>query len=220
LKRTFAIGDIHGCSKTFRKLLEELRVSRQDEIYCVGDYIDRGSGSKSVIDLILELRAHGYTIHTLRGNHEQLLLDSVKGEQHFRNWMMNGGNTTLQSFYASSVNGLDPVYLDFFKNTQYFIETDTCIFVHAGLNFSLPDPFLDTQAMLWIRGFSYDREKLHGKILIHGHTPVPLSFILSQVNSDVINIDAGCVYNYREGFGNLVALDVNERKIISVRNVD
>ena len=78
MERIFAIGDIHGCSKTFKKLLlDKIKINKSDTIYCVGDYIDRGEDSKGVIDFILDLRAEGYTIHTLRGNHEQMLLDSI-----------------------------------------------------------------------------------------------------------------------------------------------
>jgi calcineurin-like phosphoesterase family protein len=221
MARIFAIGDIHGCNKTFRKLLiEKIRISVSDEIYCVGDYIDRGNDSKGVIDFILELRKENYRIHTIRGNHEQMLLASAGGSQHFRHWILNGGNTTLRSFGVDSVHELDTAYLDFFRSTRFYIETEKCIFVHAGLNFSLPDPFADKEAMLWIRNFPVQREKLNGKILIHGHTPVSLSFILSQVNKEVINIDGGCVHNHVEEFGNLVAFDINEKKIISVRNID
>ena len=43
------IGDVHGCSKTFRKLVEEgIQPTPEDEIICVGDYIDRGPDSKGV----------------------------------------------------------------------------------------------------------------------------------------------------------------------------
>ena len=56
MARTFAIGDIHGCAETLKKLLDELRIERSDEIYFLGDYIDRGPGSKEVIDLVLKLQ--------------------------------------------------------------------------------------------------------------------------------------------------------------------
>ncbi|MBK7956987.1 MAG: serine/threonine protein phosphatase [Bacteroidetes bacterium] len=77
--RTFIIGDIHGCCNTFQRLvLDEICIRKSDKIYCLGDYIDRGPYSKGVIDFILSLRKSGYHIHTLRGNHEQMLLNSTK----------------------------------------------------------------------------------------------------------------------------------------------
>lgn len=60
MKRIIAIGDIHGCSKTFKTLLHKgLKIKKHDEIFCLGDFIDRGPDSKGVIDLILELRKKG-----------------------------------------------------------------------------------------------------------------------------------------------------------------
>ncbi|MEO6813790.1 MAG: metallophosphoesterase, partial [Ginsengibacter sp.] len=68
MKRVFAIGDIHGCIHTFKKLLlDKIKVDKSDKIYCLGDYIDRGHDSKGVIDFILQLRSEGYEIHTIRG---------------------------------------------------------------------------------------------------------------------------------------------------------
>lgn len=58
MSRIFAIGDIHGCCKTFKKLiLEKIQLTKNDIIYCIGDYIDRGNDSKGVIDFILQLQA-------------------------------------------------------------------------------------------------------------------------------------------------------------------
>ena len=48
----YAISDIHGCLKTFKALLTKLDFSKQDELYLLGDYIDRGPDSKGVIDYI------------------------------------------------------------------------------------------------------------------------------------------------------------------------
>ncbi len=68
MPRIFVIGDIHGCSNTFKKLLlAKISIKKTAKIYCIGDYIDRGNNSKAVIDFILKLRKNGFHIHTLRG---------------------------------------------------------------------------------------------------------------------------------------------------------
>ncbi len=224
MRRLFAIGDIHGCSKTFRKLLiGKIKIHKTDEVYCIGDYIDRGPDSKGVIDLILHLRQKGYTIHTLRGNHEQMMMDSFKSKPYYYNWITNGGGATLKSFSISSLKELAPGYIDFLNQTAYFYETPHYIFVHAGLNFNYPDPFQDKEAMLWIRGEEVDRKKLNGKIIIHGHTPKPYDFIMNQLQQPEIasiNIDGGCVYTYRPDMGNLFAINLTDKKLIAVRNSD
>jgi serine/threonine protein phosphatase 1 len=219
--RIIAIGDIHGCARTFSKLImEEIRLKKSDTIYCIGDYIDRGPDSKGVIDLILDLRKRGYQIRTLRGNHEQLMLDSLKGGEARLNWYVNGGDETLRSFGVSSYNDFKPEYKDFFTRTRLYFENGPYIFVHAGLNFGPADPFEDKMAMMWIRDFTIDPKKLGNRIIIHGHTPRPLQLILKPKQENVYNIDAGCVYPERHGHGYLVALDLTNREWIVVQNCE
>lgn len=220
MERIFAIGDIHGCSKTFEAILfDQLQVQKSDRIYCIGDYIDRGKDSKGVIDIILELRSEGFSIHTIRGNHEQLMLDAFTDEEAMEIWLINGGHDTLESFGIDSLSDLPDRYLSFFMETELFIEKDNYIFAHAGLNFNYEDIFEDKEAMLWIRDFDRYQPALNNRLLIHGHSPEPLSYILHQ-KGNCINIDGGCVYIHKRHFGNLVAIDVNERKFISLRNCE
>lgn len=220
MSRIFAIGDIHGCINTFQKLLDEIHLRKSDTIYCIGDYIDRGPDSKGVIDLILDLRKRGYRVSTLRGNHEQMMMESDANRTDFMDWYINGGNTTLESFGAASFQDFPPEYKDFFKRTRYYFESGPFIFVHAGLNFGPENLFEDRDAMLWIRNFVIDKQKLGDRIIIHGHTPKPLEEIVNPERDDVYNLDAGCVYRARPGHGYLVALNLTSREWLAVKNCE
>lgn len=221
MARVFIIGDIHGCCKTFKKLiLEKINIQKSDKIYCLGDYIDRGPDSKGVIDFILQLRKKGFNMHTLRGNHEELLLNSIKDEKSFLHWTKNGGDKALASFKIDTIEKLKPVYKNFFKRTKFYIETNDFILVHAGLNFEVENPLLDKYALLWIRNFTVDNSYLNGKILIHGHTTKTRDIIISQNFESPLNLDGGCVFKDKEGYGSLFALNFNERKLIEVKNID
>jgi len=47
--RRIAIGDIHGCFKTFKSLLEnKIRLKEEDQLFLLGDYIDKGKRNKEV----------------------------------------------------------------------------------------------------------------------------------------------------------------------------
>ncbi len=221
MARVFIIGDIHGCCKTFKKLvIEEIDLKKSDKIYCLGDYIDRGPDTKGVIDFILELRQKGHAIHTLRGNHEQMLLNSANDEHAFLHWTTNGGENTLASFQIDGIKKLKPQYLNFLRRTKFFIETKDFILVHAGLNFTLENPLADKDAMLWIRNFTVDKNYLKAKLLIHGHTPMRRAHILSQPLESPINLDGGCVYKNKTEYGSLFALNFYEKKLLEVKNVD
>jgi serine/threonine protein phosphatase 1 len=220
MERIFAIGDIHGCSKTFEKMLFEIiNIQKTDQIYCIGDYIDRGKNSKEVIDLILRLREEQYQIFTLRGNHEQMLLDAMYEEEALDVWIKNGGAKTIKSFGIGSLEDLPKKYASFFKETQLFIETEKYIFVHAGLNFNRKNIFEDKEAMLWEKDFWDQQPALKNKLLIHGHTPKSLNVILNQ-KGNCINIDGGCVYSHLRLLGKLVAIDLNENKFLWTENCD
>ena len=66
MRKRWVIPDIHGCHKTLKSLIEELiKPSRYDELYFLGDYIDRGPDSQKVIDYIRFLQKDEYTITAL-----------------------------------------------------------------------------------------------------------------------------------------------------------
>lgn len=218
---TYMIGDIHGCCKTFRFLVEkEIELKKSDMLYCLGDYIDRGPDSKGVIDFILELRAKGFQVRTLRGNHEQMLLDSFRSMDVLDLWIANGGGTTLESFGIDSVFQLGEVYQGFFQQTELCVTTKDFILAHAGLNFKLANPMEDEKAMLWIRNFRVNPSFLAGRVLIHGHTPVTKDFILSQQRNGAVNLDGGCVYNHYDSFGYLCALNFDDWKFMAIKNIE
>ncbi len=221
MNRIFFVGDIHGCSKTFRSLVtDRISLTKSDHLYCVGDYIDRGPDSRGVVDFILALRKGGYKVFTLRGNHEQMLLDSENSRLDHYMWLMNGGDTTLKSFGISTISELDNKYLEFFNNTEFYISDEKFIAVHAGLDFDAENPLSDFKSLLWIRDFRIDRNFLGNRILVHGHTPVKREVLLSQEFDGRVNVDGGCVYNKIPGMGYLYAFDLRTKKFITEKNCD
>jgi serine/threonine protein phosphatase 1 len=218
--RTIAIGDIHGCAKTLFALFDHLDIDKQDTLVFLGDYIDRGPDSKGVITCLLALEEQGYNTITLRGNHEQMLIDSEFGFSPFKDFVHAGGDKTLESFGKDFFHEMPQRVQDFFNNTKLYHETDTHIFVHAGLNFDKENILEDEDAMLWARGFDYMQPKLGNKKLIHGHTPLGLNDILVQ-NGNCINIDNGCVFKGRIlNMGHLVAYICETAQYVFVPNVD
>ena len=65
------IPDIHGCARTLQVMLKNmLLVTRDDELFFLGDYIDRGPASKDVLDQLMDMQEGGWKSHCLKGNHE------------------------------------------------------------------------------------------------------------------------------------------------------
>lgn len=230
----YAVGDIHGCYKTLVKLIEEnLNVHKDDQVYFVGDYIDRGPGSYQVVDYLMEKQSLGYQFHMVRGNHEEMLIDAwvKQTPDHFMLWMLNGAEKTLLSYDIeshkymdeASLNELPEQHLDFFRKLPYYIELDDFIIVHAGINFKSDKPFEDTTSMVWCRDCKNDLKKSGNRVVVAGHTPTPVEKIRKRLKKNhprQINIDAGCVYTGYEGMGNLAALDLDGRKLYWEENID
>ncbi|MCY2963050.1 MAG: metallophosphoesterase, partial [Planctomycetota bacterium] len=73
--RTLAIGDIHGCDFALEKLLTSVAPTSEDTLVVLGDVIDRGGGSKQVLDQLLALSKTTRVIF-IRGNHEEMMLEA------------------------------------------------------------------------------------------------------------------------------------------------
>ncbi len=56
IRRTLAIGDIHGCLEPLKLLWGMIDPQPDDRIIFVGDYVDRGPDTKGVIDFLMGLQ--------------------------------------------------------------------------------------------------------------------------------------------------------------------
>ena len=155
-ERLFAIGDIHGCFDSLRELIEnKIAIRKSDRLVFLGDYIDRGNQSREVIDYIIELKNKDFDIVALIGNHESMLLDALDNDMFLPEWFQNGGSETMRSFGINSLKQLDQVYIDFFKGLQFYYFLNDFLFVHAGFNDRISNPFDDKYHMIWSRREKY-----------------------------------------------------------------
>ncbi len=237
MKKLWVIPDIHGNSRTLQALIDEqIKPSRSDKLFFLGDYIDRGPDARGVIDFIIELKEDEYDVRTIRGNHEDYLLRTFRNESTHKKflgipyqdnlkkeWFKYGGRETLKSFQISDVHEIPQKYVSWLEELEYFIELDSTILVHAGLNFGIDNPFEDRHSMMWIKDFKVIPEKVGHRKIIHGHVPVSLDFIdLLRTSSefDFIDLDNGVYMPGKDGFGNLVALELTSMEMKVQPNLD
>ncbi|MEI6206714.1 MAG: metallophosphoesterase [Desulfuromonadales bacterium] len=224
MPRQFAIADIHGCCRTFRELIfKRITLTRDDVLYLLGDYIDRGPDSKGVLDTIIELQNTGYKIHPILGNHEYMLLTALY-LWGMSDWLEYGGRETLQSYAIEHAEEMPTGHIEFLQKLPDHHVADTHVLVHAGLNFSLDDPLKDTsqEFKLWDR---HCREAFPNKIgdrkLVVGHTIRHLDEIKRSLKKDCVSLDNGCfIGNDSEGKGNLVAFELESGKLFIQKNIE
>jgi len=237
MKRRWVIPDIHGCVNTLKALIEEqIKPTLSDELFFLGDYIDRGPDSKGVIDYILSLQKSGIKLTTLKGNHEDFLVELYDSKlqpkkpwflrifsRKKRSWIGIGGKETLKSFGIHSIKNIPLEYIEWMRNLENYVCLDNFILVHAGLNCTIEDPFSDTHSMIWIRDFEIDFTKTGKRKVIHGHVPVNLQFIDLSIRNNYfkfIDLDNGPYISGKEGFGNLVALELTQMQMVIMDNRD
>jgi serine/threonine protein phosphatase 1 len=161
--------DIHGRLAELRAVLAQ--VPDGAKLVFLGDYIDRGSQSREVVELVRSLP----NAVCLRGNHEDMI---CAPDPH--PWLSNGGASTVLSYKHPLTGALDPVALqhdlDWFRSLPRIHSDAHRVYVHAGL---LPLADLDDQPESITQWFRYPVGADIGwrdKHVVHGHTPGVLTF--------------------------------------------
>jgi serine/threonine protein phosphatase 1 len=212
----YAVGDIHGCADSLGDLLDRIEsdaVAKGQSAHVVflGDLVNRGPQSKQVIDILLAgPRRSGDRWTVLRGNHDQLMVDALRGGKtaHFRSFLSKGGVATLASYglspkqmTLSAARALVPKsHLDFLDALPFHYVCGTYLFVHAGVK---PGVALEKQArhaLMNIRENFLTRDHGLPFTVVHGHSPT----VRPVVTPHRIGIDTGACNG---GMLTAVALD-------------
>jgi len=187
--RWLAVGDIHGCLAQLTELMELVKPTSADRVVFLGDYVDRGPDSAGVIDYLIEFAAVFPETVFLRGNHEQMFLDYLDGQDSAM-FLVNGGRQTLDSYRDRRMWPIPTSHRRFLESLEHSFESEHHIFVHAGLRPGIPLAEQDDFDMLWIRHEFLESDFDWGKAIVYGHTPrqEPL------LGDRRIGVDTGCVY--------------------------
>lgn len=217
--KLYVISDVHGCIRTLEALLKKIKFTPgEDFIYQTGDLVDRGPGSKQVIDLCMRMEKQRQ-MQVLMGNHENMLLDAYDDPSNARHWLDQGGRETLDSFAVKRVTQIPDQYIDWIRRRPYitripYDDGKTYVISHAGVNLAHPKPFRDSKTNAVYVNWNRERHPSHPTLInIVGHSIKSLGEIKKSLNSGTIYLDGGCVSG-----GKLVAFDMDEHKIVYVSN--
>jgi serine/threonine protein phosphatase 1 len=206
--RTIAIGDIHGCRDALIGLLNVVEPRPDDTSIALGDYIDRGSDTRGVLDCLIDL-AGKCRLVPLMGDHEELLVNALADITLLKKWLTNGGAETLRS-YGWSPGGnrreladwIPEHHLTFLRSCLPYYETATHLFVHAGYVPELPMNEQPAQALRWrVTNARTAVPHRSGKVAVVGHT--------AQLSGEVLKLDfLVCIDTNCARGGWLTAMDV------------
>lgn len=193
---TYAIGDIHGSLPQLETLIKACRSDaggRPLRFVLLGDYIDRGPDSAGVMRFIIDQQSLlGDSVIALQGNHEAMMLDVLDGTAVLVNWLLSGGAATLQSYGVNHPSALPGPHLDWLRGLPLSYDDGRRFFVHAGIDPRQPRDAQRPHDLLWIREPFLSDRRDHGRLIVHGHTP--LLDGKPDLRSNRLNVDTAAVF--------------------------
>lgn len=195
---TYCMSDIHGHYNSFMRIIDEIALNESDNVYILGDIIDRGPDVAALLIACVELNKLD-NFHFLLGNHEhmayQYLLQShsFANEEEKEHWIkkVHGSKKTLEALDMLDEDWVEEELIPWFNNLLYYDTVEVggqqWMLVHAGFNpkrygkltKKYPDDVLvdkrfgvqSLNDLIWIREeWMYDAQDAPMPV-IHGHTP-------------------------------------------------
>lgn len=216
---TYVMSDIHGEYEKYLKMLDLIGFRDEDELYVLGDVIDRGPEPVQT----LKDMSYRQNVYPILGNHEVMALSVLKPlmteitDDNYSNqinagtlqmlshWQMDGGDVTLRQFRA-----LPPderfALLEYMEEFERYAVVEcgekTYILVHAGLGNYRPDKRLSSYTVEELTMMRPEEEIWYYdediRVVI-GHTPTPAVTYKSEIYryENVIMIDCGATFSGR-----------------------
>lgn len=218
----YVVSDIHGCYEQYQKLLKAIKFTDKDDLYVLGDVVDRGPEPMKVLqDMMLR-----HNVYPVLGNHEYMAMKvlrklnveispdnvgthlSSEDLMNFTYWAQDGGDTTAADFRKLSAEEKEDIleYLEEFAlYDEVVVKGKRYVMVHADLHDFSEEKELDDYDLtdLILHRADYDKRyfKDENTFLITGHTP---TFLINEDQSPCvyqknghIAIDCGCFYGER-----------------------
>jgi serine/threonine protein phosphatase 1 len=211
--RQIIIGDVHGHYDGLMNLLGSIGLVEGDQVYFLGDLIDRGPASAQVVDFVQQ-----GNYPCLLGNHEQMLIDAFPSgrvsPRSYQAWLYSGGTTTIESYEGDTQKLL--AHIQWMKTLPLYLDLDSAWLVHAGVDPNRPLEQQSSREFCWIREVFHHSKKPYfpNKTIITGHT---ITFTLPGISPGSIaqgngwlNIETGA-YHPKSGW--LTGLDWQHQQV-------
>lgn len=160
----FAMSDIHGQYTLFEKRIEQLKPllqGKDNKLILLGDYIDRGNKSYECLQLAYDLEKEfgSDKVIVLKGNHEvwfeEFLFENedvwlaedrnfqtsrtfLTKEQYAKLEVLSSREARIE-YIKAQIKVNHKSLLSWMRKLRLFYETDTQIFVHAGVDEDIPE---------------------------------------------------------------------------------
>ncbi len=185
----YVISDIHGEYEMFMRLLEKINLKESDDLYILGDVLDRGPHPIKTLLKLMEMP----NVIPIVGNHEIMALDGLKFLNteiteksiesvdaqtlgNLMSWQRNGSESTISEFKALDPEMREEV-LDYILSFSMYEEVTAgdknYLLVHAGLGNYNPGKKIEEYSLkeiIWDSA-DYNVKYFDDVYVVTGHTP-------------------------------------------------
>jgi len=211
----YAFGDIHGQASMLEERLDWVLADGGPDarVVFLGDYVDRGPDSRSVIELLAGGLDAGRNWVCLKGNHDRLfewfihpdgprtdpcllvgyhwLHPAIGGIETLASYDIYPPERIRQGLLAEQVRAAMPeAHKAFLRGLETSHHEGDLFFVHAGIRPGVSLDRQEEQDLLWIRQEFHKDRRDHGAVVVHGHTPVDAP----ERYHNRVNLDTGAGY--------------------------
>ncbi len=242
----YTVSDLHGQYDLFMQGLEKIAFSESDELYFIGDAIDRGPDGIKILTELMKNK----NMHLILGNHEFMMLNAVDpdGRKECNGpdadlWLYyNGGISTFEQYgkldikmRRSLLQRLEHSYV--IKTLE--VDGSKFCLTHSYYREDLENTMYqemeydDVWDIVWKSIYREDYKtkgsdiyKNYDYTFITGHVPVQrVCARLGEFQNELrlfqrgnfIDIDGGCTIGYRPGVHNgAIFLRLNDKKAFPV----
>jgi len=217
MSKHYIFGDVHGSGAELNALIQKISPKAEDELILVGDVFDRGFQGGIVWRLIQDLH-----ITVIRGNHEQKMLQFLKGERpqgvplHYH-WILNELINVTKVVTKKDL-------IDYLDSLPLLIERGGALVAHAGINilnpkepnvscnvYGNPTPDNRKRDQKWWLQYEGNQMVVYGHLVTPNGLPMFTKNSRGRINS--VCIDTAVVHG-----GNLTSYCIETKEVIQYRS--
>ena len=204
-RKTFAVGDVHGCFVEFLSLIDKAQKEQENlRLILLGDIINRGPYSLEMLEW-----TRAKEVELVRGNHEQIFIDAIKQDLPL--------SPALQKLKEDMGNKLND-WVEWLSALPYYIEDEAFLAVHGGLVPGEKPENSNPRLLMNIRTWDGKGEDIKHKdnppwhsfyqgkkLVLYGHWAKRGL----EIRHNSMGLDSGCVYG-----GKLSGVILPDRKLL------
>lgn len=202
----YVVSDVFGCKERFDALLKEIRFSKKDTLYVLGNILDKGpepiallidlSYEPNIIPILGDRDYMAYRQLRLSQDHQKPT--DAESISKMREWLATGGQTTLQGFLELEEEDRDWV-LEYLEEFALYAELEVkgkkYLLSHAGVAGAETEEDLDEMEPEAFLNGAGDAKKLSGDwIQVYGHNATAGAV---EKGENYIRINCGCIHGGR-----------------------